>query len=127
MILHIAEEVKHLQQCGYTILINRIKAHQELPTDPEDPMRCAIELNKEADWLAGSARIKNIIPHDNTSWYPAANIQIHCQQEPIYDGIHKKARDAYNDKPLIIYLQELLCLTPSGGPYIEKHHNDTNR
>ena len=106
VILQIAEEMQQLQQYGYKIIINHIKAHQELPPDPDDPMRCAIELNKEADWLAGSAHIKPIIPHDNTSWYPAATIQIHCQNEPIHDGIHKKARDAYNDKPIIIYLQE---------------------
>ena len=95
-----------MKQHGYIIVINHIKAHQTTPTEPDDPLHCAIALNKEADWLADSAHIKHILPHNPTSSYPAGRVQISCQNEPVYDGIHKKTRDVNNDETLILYLQE---------------------
>ena len=89
VILQIQSEIQQLQIYGYTTMINHIKTHQELPQDPDDPLSCAIALNKEADWLAGTAHLRNILPHDITTTYPAARIQVFCQQEQIHEGIHK--------------------------------------
>ena len=105
-ILQIGETIKQLKEQGYQIMINHIKGHQKIPEDENHPLRNVIALNIEADWLAGSAHLKNIIHHDNTTQYPAAGIFIECKQEQLYDGIYKKTRDAYNDEPMITYLQD---------------------
>ena len=106
VILQIKSEIQILLTYGYTTIINHIKAHQELPQDPNDPLFCAIALNKEADWLAGTAHLRNILPHDITTTYPAARLHVYCQHEQIHDGIHKKLRDVSNDENIITYLQE---------------------
>ena len=89
-----------------TIIINHIKAHQDIPDNPDDPMRCAIKLNKEADWLAGTAHMRHIIPHDNPTKYPAGTVHVYCQTEQIHEGVHRKTRDLFNDEPIITYLQD---------------------
>ena len=106
VILQINEECKFLTTNGYKVEIQHIKAHQKIPIDLTDPTFWPITLNKEADWLAGSAHIKNVTPHHNDTRYPATNLTISCDSEQIHSGMHTKIRNAYNKQPLIEYLQE---------------------
>ena len=61
-IFQIGADFIRLRNHGYTILINRIQALQNTPKSLDHPLWCAIELNKEADWLAGADFVKK---HDS--------------------------------------------------------------
>ena len=115
-ILQIEQELKKLKQNGYTIIIYHIKAHQDIPDDPDDSMRCAIEFNKEADWLAGTAHIRQIIPHDNTTKYPAGTVHVYCKTEQIHEGVHWR----------IDLAGGLIHLTQFGGRFTERHCRGSN-
>ena len=105
VILQIGAEMNKLISYGYLVEIHHIKAHQKTPHHTH-PLSWPIHLNKEADWLAKSAHLKKIIPHNNTIRYPASNLTIAHNLDPLHTGLQHKIRDAFNDQPLILYLQE---------------------